>query len=253
MIRLVYLVRRRPELSLQEFHRIWRDEHGPLVASHQTRLGMRRYTQSHRVEDQANEAMAASRGGMEAPYDGVAEAWWESEAALAGGSVSAAAQLLADEARFIDLPRSPLWLAEELPQVSTTADLHVVARPRSGIVKLHFPLRHVEGLSLEEAQRDWRMNHGPLIRSLASAMGLLRYTQVHRVVSPIEDALRGARRCVVEPYTGHAEVWVDRSVRHAGPEATEAGRLAIEDEARFIDFRRSAMWFGKEHVFVDRW
>ena len=32
------------------------------------------------------------------------------------------------------------------------------------------------------------------------------------------------------------------------------GRLAnMEDEARFIDFARSAYWVGKEHVLIDRW
>ena len=70
MIRLVYLLRRKPELSLEEFHRVWRDEHGPLVAFHQVRLGILRYTQSHRVEDPASESRAAARG-MEPPYDGV--------------------------------------------------------------------------------------------------------------------------------------------------------------------------------------
>ena len=56
MIRLVYLLRRQPELSLDEFHRYWRDEHGPLVAFHQVRLGIVRYTQSHRVDDPGTEA-----------------------------------------------------------------------------------------------------------------------------------------------------------------------------------------------------
>ena len=36
------------------------------------------------------------------------------------------------------------------------------------------------------------------------------------------------------------------------PEATEAMQIAIEDEKKFIDFKRSAMWIGKERVFIDR-
>jgi hypothetical protein len=31
-----------------------------------------------------------------------------------------------------------------------------------------------------------------------------------------------------------------------------AGRAAVEDEAKFIDFKRSTMWVGKEHVIIDR-
>ncbi len=256
MIRLVYLLRRKPALSLAEFHARWSDEHGPLVASHQTRLGIVRYTQSHRLDDPMNDALAAARGGMEAPYDGVAELWWESEAAIAGVTATpqgqrAGAELLADEAEFIDLPNSPLWLAYEYPQVNPSPE-HILARPKSSIVKLHFPLRHPAAMSLAEAQLYWRTSHGPLIRSMAPATGLLRYQQVHRYESPVEGALRDSRGTVVEAYTGHAEAWFDRRVGNS-PEATRAGRRAVEDESHFIDFARSGIWIGKEHIFIDRW
>jgi hypothetical protein len=82
-------------------------------------------------------------------------------------------------------------------------------------------------------------------------MGIARYQQVHRFSSPLEAALRTARGTAVDAYTGHAEVWFDRSAP-GGPEATAAGRRAIEDERTFLDLARSAIWVGKEHVFVDR-
>ena len=120
-------------------------------------------------------------------------------------------------------------------------------------MKLHFPLRHPAGTSLDDAQRYWRVQHGPLIRSMAPAMGMLRYQQVHRFETPLEAALREARGTVTEPYTGHAEAWFDRSVARVGPETAEANRIAVEDERKFIDLARSAIWVGKEHVFIDRW
>jgi uncharacterized protein (TIGR02118 family) len=257
MIRLVFLLRRQPHLSLEEFHARWRDDHGPLVAFHQTRLGIQRYTQSHRLDDPFNEALATARGGMEPPYDGVAELWWESEAAVAAASSTeggrrAGAELLADEAEFIDLPQSPLWLAYEYPQVNPLPE-GTLARVKSPIVKLHFPLRHPAGMTLDEAQLYWRTSHGPLIRSMATASGMIRYQQVHRFESPFEAALRSARGTTVDAYTGHAEAWFDRSQRGGGPEARAAGRRAIEDEAHFIDFARSAIWVGKEHLLIDRW
>jgi hypothetical protein len=74
-----------------------------------------------------------------------------------------------------------------------------------------------------------------------------------RYESSLEAELRNARGTAVEPYTGHAEAWMDRSLQRNSPEA-EAGRRAnMEDEARFIDFTRSAYWVGKEHVLIDRW
>jgi hypothetical protein len=255
VIRLVFLLRRKAGSSLAEFQDRWRLDHGPLVASHQTRLGILRYTQSHRLDDAMNDGLARARGGMEEPYDGVAELWWESEAALGAASGTdggrrAGAELLADEAEFIDLAASPLWLAHEHPQVNPSPE-HLVARPRSRFVKLHFPLRHVPALSFDDARRYWRVQHGPLIRSMAPSMGMARYQQVHRFESSVEAALRAARGTVTDAYTGHAEAWFDRSVP-GGPEAAAAGRRAIEDERTFIDLPRSAIWVGKEHVFVDR-
>lgn len=254
MIRLVFLLRRMPGTSLAEFSERWRVDHGPLVAGAQTALGVLRYTQTHRVEDPMNEAMARARGGMEEPYDGVAELWWASEEAFRAASATdagrrAGAALLADEAEFIDLAASPLWLAHEYPQVNPAPET-IVARPTNRILKLHFPLRHPAGMSLDDAQRYWRVQHGPLIRSMAPAMGMLRYQQVHRYETPLEAALRASRGTKVEPYTGHAEAWFERG-GVASPEAAEAGRRAVEDERTFIDFARSAMWVGKEHVFVD--
>jgi len=243
------------ELSLDDFQRRWRDDHAPLVASLQTRLDIVRYTQTHRLDDSLNAAMAKARGEMEPPYDGVAELWWESEESLRAASSTALGRrggqtLLADEAEFIDLPNSPLWFAYEYPQVSPA--VRVVGKPRSSIVKLHFPLRHPTTMSFDEAQLYWRTGHGPLIRSHAEATGTLAYFQVHRFETPLEAALREARGTVTEPYTGHAEAWFDRARQTATPESRAAGRAAVEDEKRFIDFARSAIWIGKEHVIIER-
>ena len=255
MIRLVYLLRRAPHLSREEFQRYWRDVHGPLVASHQQHLEILKYVQVHRDDDPAWANLAGARGEMEPPYDGTAELWWESEEALAAVSTKegrrAAAELLEDEGRFIDLASSPLWLAHEYPQVNPAPE-NIVARDHSTVMKLYFPLRHHRHQTLEEAQRYWRVQHGPLIRRQAQAMGMLRYMQVHRYETPFEAALRQGRGTAVDPYTGHAEAWFDAAVARSSAATRAAGRAAIADERHFIDFTRSAMWVGKEHVLIDR-
>lgn len=256
MIRLVYLLRRREGMSLAEFQRYWREVHGPLVASFATAMDVRRYVQVHALEDPINEAMRAARGGMEPIYDGVAELWWDSEQALGSALGSpngqaAAAALLEDEQKFIDLPNSPLWLNVELPQVNPAGEA-VVATARSSWVKLYFPLRLLRELGFEAGQRYWRTQHGPIIRSQAEASGIHRYQQVHRIEHELEAALREARGTQVAPYDGHAEVWFDRGTPRASVEAQRANARAIADESKFIDFARSTMWIGKEYVFVDR-
>jgi hypothetical protein len=258
MIRLTFLLRRKPNLSLAEFQQYWRDHHGPLVARHATTLNILRYVQVHTVEDPINEQLAGARGRMEPPYDGVAELWWTTRDALVASFASAAGEaagreLLEDEMKFIDLPNSPLWFAYEYPQVNPGEDM--VAREHTPLVKLYFPLRHPANMSLDEAQLYWRTNHGPTIRNVASAMRMRRYLQVHRCEDPLEQQLRASRGTKAAPYTGHAEAWFDRADLMTVGNTVEGRRameIAVEDESRFIDFANSAIWIGKERVMIDR-
>jgi uncharacterized protein (TIGR02118 family) len=254
VLRLTHLLRKKPELTEGQFRKYWRDHHGPLLASLGPRFGVIKYVQGHTLADPANEAMAKARGGMETPYDGVSELWFEdrdvfAEALTSPAGTEAVAKLVRDEARFIDLPQSPLWLNYEIPQVNPTPEV-LVARERSTLVKLYFPIR--ASYSESEAQRYWTASHGPLIRRQAAGAGILRYLQVQRVADELENVLREARGVMVEPYMGHAELWFDRVNTHiATEERREANRRAIEDERKFINFQGSSIWLAKEHVLVD--
>ena len=122
MIKLTFAVRRRADVDPGEFHRYWRNEHGPLVRSFQSVLGIRRYVQVHRVDTPFNDVLRQSRGALE-PFDGTAEVWWDDLESLVAGTstpegVAAAQALLEDEARFIDLGRSALWLGEEVEVIA---------------------------------------------------------------------------------------------------------------------------------------
>lgn len=256
MIRMVHLLRRAPGLSLEAFHRRWSDDHGPLVAYHQTRLGIRRYTQTYRLDEPFNAAFSEARGGLSEPFDGISEVWWPSEAAAAEmfqGDTERRAlrEIIDDESSFIDQANSPLWLAHEYPQVSTSV-VPVVARPMSRVVKLHFALSNLPSLTVDEAQTYWRTQHGPIIRSIALARGMLAYQQVHRTGSPTAERLATERGSLPSTFIGHAEAWFDRSSMIVSPETTESAQIAIADETRFIDFGRSCASIGKERVFVER-
>jgi uncharacterized protein (TIGR02118 family) len=118
MIKLVFTLRRREDMTREEFQRYWREQHAPLVTRHADALHIRRYVQVHACDTDLDEAIAGPRGSEPRFYDGVAELWWESleelVAAFSSDAGRAAGQeLLEDEQRFIDLPQSPLWLGEE--------------------------------------------------------------------------------------------------------------------------------------------
>ncbi len=121
------------------------------------------------------------------------------------------------------------------------------------MIKIVFCLRRLPGLSLEEFRRYWLEEHGPLVRGHAKALGIARYAQIHTDFGPTTDWLAKGRGAP-EPYDGVADVWFESfgAMRAAG--TTEAGRAAgralFEDEAKFIDFARSPIFVGAEHVMV---
>tara|TARA_B100001250_G_C19743030_1_gene763938 strand:+ start:156 stop:929 length:774 start_codon:yes stop_codon:yes gene_type:complete len=256
MLRLTFLIRRKQGMTKEEMQRYWLEEHGPLVASYSKTLNMLRYVQVHSTDDD-HRRLTGRRGEMEEPYDGVAEVWWASkdamfEATRSGEGREADRALRDDEQRFIDLERSVAWFNYEYPQVNPTPE-NVVASERSSLVKLYFPLRQLGSLSMEEAQWYWRTHHGPVIRRQAHGSGIVRYQQVHRDEPELTEGINRSRGSKIEPYLGHAEVWMDRSAMgNPTPENRAAAKRAYEDEANFIDFERSTMFLAKEHVFIDR-
>ena len=118
MIKLVYTLRRRPEMTREDFQEYWRERHAPLVSRHAEALRIRRYVQTHARASELAAAQSAARGSGPDLYDGQAELWWDSvddiiAAVSTPAGQEAAIELLEDERRFIDLERSPLWIGEE--------------------------------------------------------------------------------------------------------------------------------------------
>ena len=127
MIKLVFSLRRRPDLTRDEFQAYWRDRHAPLVARHADVLRIRRYVQTHARASEVAAAQSAARGSEPDVYDGQAELWWDSlddvvAAVSTAAGQQAALELLEDERRFIDLHRSPLWIGEEHLVVGSTTE-----------------------------------------------------------------------------------------------------------------------------------
>jgi uncharacterized protein (TIGR02118 family) len=119
------------------------------------------------------------------------------------------------------------------------------------MLKLAFCLRRLPTLSLAEFQDYWLNKHGPLVRRLQPALGMVRYVQLHRLEGDLAAGMMRVRGAP-EPFDGVAELWweSEETFRAAGKsaEAREAGRLLLEDEAKFIDLPRSPLWLNREQV-----
>ena len=104
MVKAIYLIRRKPGMSVEDFHRYWREVHGAIAA----RIpGMRRYVQCHAIANASGD-----------DWDGAAEAWFDDlaavERAVASPEYKAARE---DEHRFIDMERTSLIFTEEVPVI----------------------------------------------------------------------------------------------------------------------------------------
>jgi len=117
MIKVVFCLRRHASLTAREFQTHWYEIHAPLVRKHREVLRIARYVQLHTDHGPMSERLGAFRGAPE-PYDGIAEIWYRSLEELKAlgndpAARSASRELKEDEERFIDLTRSPIWVAEE--------------------------------------------------------------------------------------------------------------------------------------------
>ena len=103
MIKLVYCITKRPELSDEEFFRYWKNIHGP-IGARTPRL--RKLIQSHRINIPGDKYPPA--------YDGIAELWFDTIEDLLAARQSPEWQAsTADEANFIDHTKVAYFVTEE--------------------------------------------------------------------------------------------------------------------------------------------
>lgn len=116
MIRIISLLKRKPELTHEEFLHHWREVHVPMIAGNAEALGVLRYSIVAAVEPEAT-ARFNPTGGLEDQYDGVGELWLDSSDRVTLPPSPEAAAVLAriadDEHRFVDRTRSYTLLGEE--------------------------------------------------------------------------------------------------------------------------------------------
>lgn len=124
MIKMIFCVKRRPDLPEHEFYDYWLNQHGPLVRSRAQELNIRRYVQSHTTVAELGDAVSSGRGMKQQGFDGVAELWWDSLESMQAATGSPAGEeanqlLLDDERKFIDLEASTIFFTDEHEVISS--------------------------------------------------------------------------------------------------------------------------------------
>ncbi|MEM7767754.1 MAG: EthD domain-containing protein [Pseudomonadota bacterium] len=118
------------------------------------------------------------------------------------------------------------------------------------MIKLVYCITRKAGMSREAFYQTWLVDHAPLVKSYAEAIGASRYVQSHTGMDELNAAFVESRG-LEPPYDGITEVWwPNRQALDAGlttPEGIEAGAALQADEARFIDFSKSRVFMTEEH------
>lgn len=103
MAKAVFLFKRRPDMTAEEFRRYWREVHAPIGTA---LPGLRRYVQNH---------VSATLDGLPAPYDGFAELWFDDMSSLEQALASPESQAaMSDSANFLDMERIGMLIVEEI-------------------------------------------------------------------------------------------------------------------------------------------
>ncbi len=105
MVKMLVALHRKEGMTREEFRTYWRDVHGPMGA---LMPGVRRYVQNHVLADGA-------------PFDGLAEMWFDSPAAMQAAFTSeAAAEAARDVTNFLSNTQVVLIEEVEMQLPATT-------------------------------------------------------------------------------------------------------------------------------------
>jgi len=244
MIKLLYLLRRRPGLTLREFQEHWGEHHRQFGIMDKN---IRRYVQYHTLlEDPIKEALAQAADSKVTvePYDGMAVAWWDSpEQLLQSMESDNVAAALEDEKHFIDHERSTALLADE----------HVIVEPEGkGPIVLIECLSRRSDIDRRTFSEKW-LHHAHIGRK-ANSLGLLQgYIQNHAL--PEGDD----RVAQLEALGAGAEMWdgVVTAYFHSIAIAKElftsplASEESYEDEKQFIDHDKGVYMLTRRHLIKD--
>ncbi len=222
MIKLVCFFRRKPGMSVADFHAHWLGSHGPLIANTpELAQHLVRYEQNHRLpSDYERDANGPG-------FDGATVQWLESIESFYGFVREPKyAELIApDEATFLDRESITLLFTED-------DDVKIEGRRGDAEVKLLALLKRKQGITAADFHRHWAGAHASIFADTPEiARHILAYHQSHRLEKDYERDAQGP-----PGFDGLAEQWyTELSDFQQMVREPLYGENVPADEERFID------------------
>ena len=128
-VKLAVVIKRREGMSFEEFDQYWNHIHGAIVTGvPEFARHVRRYVQSHWVADYsgAGDVSTLSSPWRRAPFDGIAELWFDSIADMvrAFNEPQFMATIAPDDEKFVDAIHTQLFTLREIEKLPTTHSLY---------------------------------------------------------------------------------------------------------------------------------
>jgi hypothetical protein len=262
MITFNYLVRKKADVSAEDFKGYWMGEHAGNCLQVAGKLGIGKYTKCETLhEDDVNKLLQQMYGTAADAYDFVDQMVIGDLAnfkkGLADSEVQAALKAMHEtESAYVDFSGSDYWFTIDLPQIFPRED--VTATWNNTNLKIFYVPRRHQNLSLTEAQLHWNSCHGALARQFSQFLPFMKYIQGHRIKSKVADefkALLGADFENIDAMIGQAEAWLDRRIvpSLAGPETERMMGMLVTDIALFVEAGISHIFATKEHAILSNY
>ena len=173
MIVRMGLLRKRPDLSTDQFRRHWREVHGPLAAK---LPGLRAYHQNH-VVDKTQLAIDHARGNWD--LDGISELWFDDRDSMVNAIASDAYKAVAADSPHC-MATTHVIVAEQtvvVPRDTTHAN-----------IKRMSILERRNGLTPEDFCHEWLDKHAAMVAKFPDIAGYTQNLVTQRGTTPGIDA-----------------------------------------------------------------
>ncbi|TDJ64761.1 MAG: EthD family reductase [Proteobacteria bacterium] len=212
MIKGFAFISKKPDISIEQFQRHWKEVHAPLALQI---TALRRYVQSHR-------SAFVIPGFEHVPFDGGAEIWFDDIDTMQG---------FGDNPEYVNgaFADEPNFISADGPTFLATSE-HVIIPGREikrddELTKALFLIRRKAGMSVADFQAYWRNEHAPQIPRDA---GVVRYVQCHTV----PETYAGG----TPAYDGVAELWwEDHESFRSYWDSERIQAIFAADAPRFMD------------------